>query len=76
MSKHAGKRYHVTLVQAPVLTNDLGEMGETELYNFLRTKLDVIAVDRLMSQLHYNRTALVEFTTPAGLKTRLEITAV
>jgi hypothetical protein len=76
MSKPAGTRYHVILVQAPVLTNDLGEMGETELYNFLRTKLDVIAVDRLMSQLQYNRTARVEFTTPAGLKIQLEITAV
>jgi hypothetical protein len=76
MSKQTGKRYHVILLQAPVLTNDLGEMGETELYNFLRTKLDVIAVDRLMSQLHYSCTALAEFTTPAGLKTRLEITVV
>lgn len=76
MSEHTGKRYHVILLQAPVLTNDLGEMGETELYNFLRTKLDVIAVEHLMSQLHYERTALAEFTTPAGVKTQLEITAV
>jgi hypothetical protein len=76
MSKQTGKRYHIILVQAPVLTNDLGEMGETELYNFLRTKLDVIAADRLMSHLGYNRTARAEFTTPAGLKTQLEITAV
>jgi hypothetical protein len=76
MSKQTEKRYHVILLQAPVLTNDLGEMGETELYNFLRTKIDAIAVERLMSQLHNKRTAFAEFTTPAGLKTQLEITAV
>ena len=76
MSKPTGKRYHVVLLQAPVLTIDLGEMNETELYKFLQNKLDAIAVERLMAQLQYNRTALAEFTTPAGLKARLEITAV
>ncbi len=76
MSKQTGNRYHVVLLQAPVLANNLGEMSETEIYNFLRSKLDVIAVESLMSQLRYNRTAQAEFTTPTGLKARLEITAV
>ena len=74
MSKSTMKRYHVILLQAPVLTNDLGEMSETELYQFLRDKLDAIAIEHLMSQLRYNGTALAEFTTSAGLKARLEIT--
>ena len=74
MSRSTKKRYHVILLQAPVLTNDLGEMSETELYKFVRDKLDAIAIEHLMTQLHYNGTALAEFTTSGGLKARLEIT--
>lgn len=76
MSMPREKRYHVVLLQAPVLTNDLGEMSETELYNFVQGKLDAIAIERLMSHLHYNRTALAEFTTSGGLKAGLRITEI
>jgi hypothetical protein len=76
MSMPKGKRYHVVLLQAPVLTNDLGEMSETELYKFVQGKLDAIAIERLMSHLHYNRTALAEFTTSGGSQARLKITEI
>jgi hypothetical protein len=63
-----GKRYHVVLLQPPVLTNDLGEVSETGLYKFVPGKLDAIAIERLMFHLHYNRTARAEFTTSGGFE--------
>jgi hypothetical protein len=67
------KRYHVQLMQPPVLTNDLGQMSETEVYKFVREKLDAIGAKNVMSQLEFNGTASAEFTTPLGLKALIEI---
>lgn len=76
MSISHQKRYRVHLLQPPVLMNDLGEMSETEVYKFVREKLDAIGAEDVMSQLQFNGTASAEFTTPLGLKARIEIVQV
>lgn len=68
------KPYRIRLLQPPVVTNDLGEMSETEVYKFVREKLDAVGAERLMSELQFNGTASAEFTTSGGSKARIEIT--
>lgn len=74
MSASDQKRYHVRLLQRPVLTNDLGVMGEAELYKFIREKVDAVGAEKVMSELEVNGTASVEFTTSLGSKACIEIT--
>lgn len=70
------KRYHIRLLQAPVLTNDLGEMSDAEVYGYVRGRVGAIGAENLMFELQHKATVLVEFTTARGLKAMIEITHV
>lgn len=63
-------------MQPPVVTNDLGVMSEPEVYKFIRERVDAIGGEEVMSELEFNGTASVEFTTSHGSKARIEITRV
>ena len=61
------------LLQPPAPLNDLGEMTDTELYEYLGGRLGEAAMEVVRFKLEEIGSANAEFEAPFGLKTRIEI---
>lgn len=75
MSESEETKYRVVLFQGPAPPDDLGEMTETELYGYLRSRtgLGGSEAEAVLSELGQKGSATVHFDGPLGLKSRLEI---
>ena len=64
--------YRVLLHDGP-LTNDLGEMTETEMYGYVRTKVGMEGAEDLLAVLEKKGETTIYFEQSLGPQTRVEI---